>query len=117
MKEFVRISTSYWGDFSRGVISVKKRIQFLKKLSETAFFLEDCGVAGVDEIVKHIANLEECKDGIYEVVLIRVLETGHKDNWQYKLIKTDISGDLRGNKKGENGRVGYKKRRRKKVKI
>jgi len=68
----------------------QKTIRFLKRKS-TGFnqLLEDCMNIGTNDALKSIVNLDECSDGVYEVVLndwITDWETGMIEDWNWKLI-------------------------------
>ena len=84
----VRVRTTVWQD-SRG-IHVKKSINFLRRQCKGFNILqEDIGAGGVDEALTRIANLDETKDGIYEVVICNETtdrETGYIDDYEYRLI-------------------------------
>lgn len=68
----------------------QKTIRFLKRKS-TGFnqLLEDCMNIGTNDALKSIVNLDECSDGVYEVVLndwITDWETGMIEDRNWKLI-------------------------------
>lgn len=87
-REVVRLRTSYWQD-KRG-IHIKKDLIPMRKMSFGYQILEeDAPIAGVDQLVRHIVNLHELKDGLYESVTCnesRDWETGYVDEYDYKLI-------------------------------
>lgn len=88
-KVIVRLSTSIWKSNRGG--HIKRDIIFLKRKSSGFNFLEeDFDSVGVSETIERIINLNECTDGIYEVVtcnISREYESGIIDDWDYKLIK------------------------------
>jgi hypothetical protein len=85
----VRLTTNYYCNNQKAVI--KKELRFLKRKSYgDNFFIEDCGSGGDDIVIKSIENLDECEDGIYELVTCDVSydwETGYADGWNWKLIE------------------------------
>ena len=51
--------------------------------------MEDISCIGAEEVLPRIINLDECKDGVYEVTACNIshdFETGYADDWDYKLI-------------------------------
>ena len=85
----VRLATNYYCTGKSAV--VKKELRFLKRKScGDNFFIEDCQMAGDDIVIQSIENLDECKDGIYELIVSNVSrdwETGYDDDWDWKLIE------------------------------
>lgn len=84
----VRVTTSYWHD-KRG-LHLKRSLTFLRRQCEGFNILEeDAGGMGVDEVVSRIVNLNQCEDGVYEVIPCNHStdwETGHVDDYDYKLV-------------------------------
>ena len=84
----IRLSTSIWSD-KRG-IHLKKSLLFLKTKSYGFQILsEDTTCIGANEVLPKIINLQECDDGIYEVIVIneqRDRESGNVEDYDYKLI-------------------------------
>lgn len=83
-----RLKTTMWAD-GRGAY-IKKSITFLKRRSIGYGVLEDIYAIGAEEVLTRIVNLDECDDGIYEVIIINVShdwETGYVDDYDYKLIE------------------------------
>lgn len=84
-----RLRTTMWAD-NRGAY-IKKSITFLKRRSIGYRVLEeDVNAVGAEEVLSRIVNLNECDDGIYEVMTInesRDWETGYIDDYDYKLIQ------------------------------
>ena len=84
----VRLRTTMWSS-GKGVF-VQKSLTFLRRKSEGFNVLEeDCGATDVGHVLSRIINLNECDDGIYEVVTCNVshdFETGHIDDYDYRLI-------------------------------
>jgi hypothetical protein len=84
-----RLTTSYWM-YSNKKLILKKEISFLKKLSKGCnFILEDVYNIGAEEVIPRIININECKDGVYKLIITNVStdwETGYVDDYDYKLI-------------------------------
>lgn len=84
----VRLRTTKWADKSG--LHIKKSLTFLRRKSEGFNILEeDTGAAGVEEILPRILNMDECQDGIYEVVMCNErhdYETGYVDGYDYRLV-------------------------------
>lgn len=84
----VRLCTTMWAD-KRG-LHTKKSLMFLRRKSEGFNVLEeDASAAGVEEILPRILNMDECPDGVYEVVTCnesRDYETGYIDDYDYRLV-------------------------------
>lgn len=83
----VRVRTSSWCD--RQGVHVKKDITFLKRMSKGFNLLrEEIANIGTD-VVEHIINLDQCIDGVYEVVTCnehRDWETGYVDDYDLRLV-------------------------------
>jgi len=94
-KFIVKLRTTMWGD--RRGIYLKKSITFLKRQSVDIYFLEDdIEGMGADEVLIRILNLNECDDGIYELVVCNVShdwETGYVDDYDYRLKPIDKKKD------------------------
>lgn len=90
----VRLRTSAWAD-AKG-LHIKRSLTFLRRQCVGFNGLEeDAGAIGAERLVGSITNLSECEDGIYEAVvcnLSRDWETGHADDWDYKLVPASIAG-------------------------
>lgn len=84
----IRLRTTTWSD-TKG-IHIKRSLTFLRRHCIGYNILEeDTHAVGVKETVMGITNLNECEDGIYEVVVcneIRDWESGYLDYWDYKLV-------------------------------
>lgn len=85
----VRLSTSYWHDING--IHMKKTLRYLrKKCSGYNVLDEDVREIGALETFPRIKNLNDCKDGIYEVITCNERsswETPHIiEDYDYKLI-------------------------------
>jgi len=86
--EIVRLVTSAWKDnrglhFKRDILSVKRKSKGHQILDH------DSDMIGADEVIRHIVNLHECRDGIYEVVTCnerKDWESGYIEEYDYKLI-------------------------------
>jgi hypothetical protein len=88
--QVVRVSSSVWKD-NRGAIHIDKIIAPLKKKSSGYQVLsEDVDNIGADQVVSHITNLADVKDGIYQVVTCNPRyshwEEPYMDEYDYKLI-------------------------------
>jgi hypothetical protein len=95
--EIVRLETSYWMDKRRKGIHEKRSLLFMKRLSKISFNVleEDTNNAGAEEIIPRILNLNECEDGLYQVVLCNPIydwETGHLEDYDYKLVPYSEEG-------------------------
>lgn len=89
--EIVRLETSYWMDKRRKGIHQKRSLLFMKRLSKNSFNIleEDTVNAGAEEIIPRILNLNECEDGLYQVVICNPCydwETGYIEDYDYKLV-------------------------------
>lgn len=88
---FVRLSRSYWHD--NDGIYIKTTLRYLKrKCSGFNCFDNDCDLGGAEWGIKNIINLDECKDGIYELIIVnehRDWETGIVEDWEWKLIELE----------------------------
>lgn len=84
----VRLRRSFWHDNDGAYQRVSLR--YLKRHAEGFnLFDDDCGMVGADNVISKITNLSECEDGIYEIVTCnahRDWETGHIEDWDYRLI-------------------------------
>ena len=84
----VRLTTSAWKN-DRGV-HLKKSLDFLKRQCVGFNILdEDCLMIGAEEVVPKIININSVPDGVYRVVVCnesRDWETGHVDDYDYKLV-------------------------------
>ena len=85
----VRLTTSSWGD-SKG-LHIKRDLTFLKKKCKGFNILEeDIGMIGAPDVVKQITNLDECEDGVYQVITCNEWASWETPNiiedYDYKLI-------------------------------
>lgn len=85
----VRLRRSFWHD-ARGVYE-RTELKYLKRhcLLGWNFLEEDCQNIGADEVLPRVINLNECKEGVYQIEMVnqsRDWETGCVDDWDYKLI-------------------------------
>ncbi len=84
----VRLRTTSWWD-GKG-LHIKRSLTVLRRRSRaTCLIEEDVSAVGATETAALIENLDDCKDGVYEVVLCNVRrdwETGYIDSWGYKLL-------------------------------
>lgn len=88
-KCIVRLTTEYWYD-SNG-IHMKKSLRFLKrKCVGYNILYEDLSYSGAEDIFSSIININECQDGVYEVITCNEFscwETPHIiEDYDYKLI-------------------------------
>jgi len=85
----VRLKTNVWCD-SKG-LHFRKDLQFLKRLSFGYQIIEeDASNIGALDTFQQIINIDECVDGIYEVVVCNEshdYESGYVDGYDLKLIK------------------------------
>lgn len=86
----VRLETQAWVG-KRG-INVHKRLIWMRRLSIGCFNMleEDADNIGAFEVMEKVTNLNECDDGLYEVVTCnekRDWETGNVDSYDYLLKK------------------------------
>ena len=88
-KIVVRLTTSHFIR-SNGSIVQSKTLRFLKNKSiGLNGLLEDAHANGADEAFNSITNINDCADGIYEIIINDVSkdwETGVTDSWNWKLI-------------------------------
>ena len=64
----VRLTTCCWGTDTG--LHVKRALRYLKReCTGYNILYEDIQNMGADEVMKSITNLDECKDGIYEVIV------------------------------------------------
>lgn len=84
----VKLATTTWAD-NRG-LHTKKSITFLRrKCAGFNVLEEEAGAVGAVDAVNSILNLDECEDGIYEVIVCNEThnwESGHVDGYDLKLI-------------------------------
>ena len=89
IKLFVRLTTSCYHD-SAG-LTIKKHLRYLKRKSAGFNFLdEDCGMVGANQVFDRITNLDECEDGVYQVITCNEFkdwETGHIEDYDYMLVE------------------------------
>lgn len=87
-KTVVRLVTSSWR--SNKGIHIKKDIIFLRRQCEGYNVIEeDCSMIGSDEVYCRIINLDECQDGIYQIITCnesRDWESGDIADYDYKLL-------------------------------
>lgn len=84
----VRLKTTMWAD--KHGLHTKKSLKFLRRQCEGLNVLEeDASMVGADEVLPRILNLDQCDDGIYEVVTCNEShdwETGYVDYYDYRLV-------------------------------
>lgn len=84
----VRLRTTRWSD-TRG-LHIKRSLTYLRRQCVGLNGLEeDTNVVGASETFTRITNLDQCADGVYEVVVCNVSrdwESGYVDDWRYKLL-------------------------------
>ena len=95
-QEIVKLVTSYWND-SRG-LRMRKDIIYLRRRCTHGSNLEtDADNCGAQETLGRIVNLDECEDGVYEVVVCNVstdFETGYADDWNCRLVPVKEAADV-----------------------
>lgn len=98
----VRLRTTMWAD--KTGLHTKKSLTFLRRKSEGFNVLEeDASAAGVEEVLPRILNLDECPDGVYEVVVCnesRDYETGYVDDYDYRLVTANPPAKRAATRKG-----------------
>ena len=104
----VRLRTTMWADKSG--LHTKKSLTFLRRKSEGFNVLEeDASAVGVEEVLPRILNLDECEDGIYEVVVCNEShdwETGYVDNYDYRLVLANALAQGREHSERPSGAEG-----------
>jgi hypothetical protein len=85
----VRLTTTYWHDHN-GIYS-KQTLRYLRRQCKGYNVMhEDCENVGADGVFTRIVNLNECKDGVYQVVTCNEFHTWETPNiiedYDYKLI-------------------------------
>jgi len=77
-----------WADKSG--LHTKKSLTFLRRKSEGFNVLEDdTSAVGAEGVLPRILNMDECPDGVYEVVTCNErhdYETGYIDDYDYRLV-------------------------------
>lgn len=85
----VRLRTTIWAD-RRGIYA-KKSLTYMRRQCEGFNVLEeDASAMTAEEVFLGIINLDECEDGIYEVVTCnesRDWETDCIDIYEYRLVE------------------------------
>lgn len=85
----VRLTTSSWHD--KNGLHQKKSLTYLKrKCAGFNFIDEDCNMVNAGEVFDRIINLDECEDGIYQIITCnesKDWKTGYIDDWDYKLVE------------------------------
>ncbi len=93
IKCVVRLTRSYWHNNS--MLCQKIELRYLKrKCINFNILAEDASNIGAEEVMPRIINLDECEDGIYEVVPCNEstdFETGYIDDYDYKLIPVNLT--------------------------
>jgi hypothetical protein len=87
----VRKRTSAWGD-KRGIHQKVSLTLLQRKSQHTYWFMEDVNYMGANEIFQRIVNLNDCEDGVYNVIACnkhRDWETGTIEDYDYKLVELD----------------------------
>lgn len=84
----VKLTTATWAD-KRGLHTKKSIIYLRRKCTGFNMLEEEDSAVGAVDAVNSIINLDECVDGIYEVVACNEThdwESGHVDGYDLKLI-------------------------------
>lgn len=87
-REVVKLVTSSWHD-KRGLHIRRDLLAVKRKSSGHQCLEEDCSMISPDEVWPRIVNLNECKDGLYEVVICNECkdwETGCVEDYDYRLV-------------------------------
>ena len=94
-REVVKLVTSSWCD-KRGLHIRRDMLAVKRKSRGHQCLEEDCSMISPDEVWPRIVNLNECKDGLYEVVICnewKDWETGHIEDYDYKLLPFGGGGE------------------------
>jgi len=87
-KVIVRLKRSWWGD-AKG-LHQRVDISYLRRKSAGFNFVaEDHAYEGGDVTWSRFVNIDECCDGVYEVLMCNVkrdYETGDIDDYDFKLV-------------------------------
>lgn len=87
----VKLITSAWS--TKNGLYLKKSLTFLRRQCSGFNILEeDLSSIGADDVITNIINLNECDDGVYEVVMCNKsydIESGYVDCYDYKLVAID----------------------------
>lgn len=93
----VRLSRSMWHD-KDGAYS-RTTIRYMKRHTRGYnVFDEDCKNIGAQDVIPRIVNLDDCEDGVYQLIMCderKDWETGYVEDWDYKLIAFDGCGKNR----------------------
>lgn len=87
----IRLRTSTWRS-DQGLHSKRDLIFLRRQCTGFNVLEEDAHAVGSDEVIHRIANLTECKDGIYEVRTCnesKDWETGCIDDYDFNLVPLD----------------------------
>lgn len=87
----VRVTTTAWAD-KRG-LHEKKSLMFLRRQCKGLNVLEeDASAIGAENVLPRILNLDECEDGVYDVVVCNErcdYETGYVGDYDYRLVRAN----------------------------
>jgi hypothetical protein len=93
----VRVTTTYFKT-KRG-LATRKDVTYLRRKSCGHNFLDDdATMAGPDNAIKQIVNLDTVKDGIYKVIITNIStdwETGYVDDYDFLLVPFEESKPTR----------------------
>lgn len=85
----VRLRTTTWSD-KKG-LHIKRSLTYLRRRCSGLNILEEeTEAVGAEQAFKNIINIDQCEDGVYEVIVCNVRhdwETGYPDDWNYKLVQ------------------------------
>jgi hypothetical protein len=90
-KEVVKLVTSSWCD-NRGLHIRRDLLSVKRKSIGHQCLPEDCSMIGSDEVWPRIVNLNDSKDGLYNVVICnerKDWETGSVEDYDYQLVAFD----------------------------
>lgn len=88
----IRLRTTTWA--TRSGLYTQRGIVFLRRHCRGHNTLEeDISDTSAGDVLPKILNLDECEDGIYQVVVCneyRDWESGYVEDWDYKLVPYEI---------------------------
>lgn len=84
----VRLRTTNWTD-DNGIHTKRSLVWMRRQCKGANWFKDDAQGGGALATINRIININECVDGVYEVVacdVSRDWESGLVDDWNYRLI-------------------------------
>lgn len=88
-RQVFRLRTNYWHSPQAGLVIQRSLKRLVRQSIGFAFLEEEVSMIGADLAARMLTNLNECPDGVYELVLCNQStdwETGHLDGYDFKLI-------------------------------